>query len=154
MPRGGHALSWLQPHQSQDEPLQNTCFEKQQYRRHLCSHRRMALGFIGSDPKPDNIRFGNILNVITSELVCTADVYSFTKSYQDEVGSSICVAPWSAWASGYSYHGWYFSFLGSWSWEPKEYSGGIVLAYVAVHVHHHPTCGSFCKKWPFTSWLK
>ena len=38
------------------------------------------LGFIGSDPKPDNIRFGTIPNVIPSELVRAADVYSFTKA--------------------------------------------------------------------------
>nr|XP_023926673.1 UDP-glycosyltransferase 87A1-like [Quercus suber]XP_023926675.1 UDP-glycosyltransferase 87A1-like [Quercus suber]POE92797.1 udp-glycosyltransferase 87a1 [Quercus suber] len=35
------------------------------------------LGFIGSDPKPDNIRFGTIPNVIPSELVRAADMYSF-----------------------------------------------------------------------------
>ena len=35
------------------------------------------LSFIGSDPKPDNIRFSTIPNVIPSELVRAADIYSF-----------------------------------------------------------------------------
>ncbi|GMY12603.1 UDP-glycosyltransferase 87A1-like [Fagus crenata] len=35
------------------------------------------LGFIGSDPRPDNIRFGSIPNVIPSELVRAADNNSF-----------------------------------------------------------------------------
>ena len=38
------------------------------------------LGFIGSDPKPDNIRFGPIPNVIPSELVRAADFYSFAEA--------------------------------------------------------------------------
>jgi hypothetical protein len=35
------------------------------------------LGFIGSDPRPDNICFGSIPNVIPSELVRAADNNSF-----------------------------------------------------------------------------
>ena len=35
------------------------------------------LGFIGSDPKPDNIHFGSIPNVIPSELVRAVDFKSF-----------------------------------------------------------------------------
>ncbi|KAM3710569.1 hypothetical protein ACJW31_01G040200 [Castanea mollissima] len=38
------------------------------------------LGFIDSDPKPDNLRFGTIPNVISSELVRAADIYSFAKA--------------------------------------------------------------------------
>ena len=38
------------------------------------------LGFIGSEPKPFNIRFGSIPNVLTSELVRAADVNAFFKS--------------------------------------------------------------------------
>ncbi|XP_050289404.1 UDP-glycosyltransferase 87A1-like isoform X2 [Quercus robur] len=35
------------------------------------------LSFIGSDPKPDNVRFSTIPNVIPSELVRAADIFSF-----------------------------------------------------------------------------
>ncbi|XP_030971494.1 UDP-glycosyltransferase 87A1-like [Quercus lobata] len=38
------------------------------------------LGFIGSDPKPDSIRFGTIPNVVPSELVRAADISSFTEA--------------------------------------------------------------------------
>ena len=38
------------------------------------------LGFIGSNPKPDNIRFGIIPNVILSELGCAVDVNSFVEA--------------------------------------------------------------------------
>nr|XP_023888370.1 UDP-glycosyltransferase 87A1-like [Quercus suber]POE66331.1 udp-glycosyltransferase 87a1 [Quercus suber] len=35
------------------------------------------LSFIGSDPKPDNVLFSTIPNIIPSELVRAADIYSF-----------------------------------------------------------------------------
>ena len=35
------------------------------------------LGFIGAEPKPDNIRFATVPNVVPSELVCAADHNSF-----------------------------------------------------------------------------
>ena len=38
------------------------------------------LGFINSNPKPDNIRFGTIPNVIPSELGCAVDINSFVKA--------------------------------------------------------------------------
>ncbi|KAB1202240.1 UDP-glycosyltransferase 87A1 [Morella rubra] len=38
------------------------------------------LGFIGSDPKPDNIRYASIPNVIPSELVRAADIESFLEA--------------------------------------------------------------------------
>ena len=38
------------------------------------------LGFIGSDPKPDNIRFGTIPNVVPSERVRAADISSFAEA--------------------------------------------------------------------------
>ena len=38
------------------------------------------LRFIGSDPKPDNILFGTIPNVIPSELVRAADINSFAEA--------------------------------------------------------------------------
>ncbi|KAB1202239.1 UDP-glycosyltransferase 87A1 [Morella rubra] len=38
------------------------------------------LGFIGSDPKPDNIRFASIPNVVPSELVRAADIESFLEA--------------------------------------------------------------------------
>ncbi|XP_059430671.1 UDP-glycosyltransferase 87A1-like [Corylus avellana] len=38
------------------------------------------LGFIGSDPKPENIRFSSIPNVVPSELVRAADMNSFVEA--------------------------------------------------------------------------
>ena len=38
------------------------------------------LGFIGSDPKPENIRFASIPNVVPSELVRAADVSKFVEA--------------------------------------------------------------------------
>ncbi|KAK1587514.1 hypothetical protein Q3G72_013726 [Acer saccharum] len=38
------------------------------------------LGFIGSEPKPDNIRFGTIPNVIPSELGRAKDIYGFLEA--------------------------------------------------------------------------
>uniref|UniRef100_A0A7N2KNP5 Uncharacterized protein n=1 Tax=Quercus lobata TaxID=97700 RepID=A0A7N2KNP5_QUELO len=43
------------------------------------------LGFIGSDPKPDNIRFGTIPNVIPSELVRAADIYAFAEAVRTKL---------------------------------------------------------------------
>ncbi|KAK9998846.1 hypothetical protein SO802_018449 [Lithocarpus litseifolius] len=43
------------------------------------------LGFIGSDPKPDNIRFGTIPNVVPSELVRAADIYSFAEAVRTKL---------------------------------------------------------------------
>lgn len=40
------------------------------------------LGFIGSDSKPDNIKFGTIPNVLPSELVRGKDVGGFAKAVQ------------------------------------------------------------------------
>jgi hypothetical protein len=38
------------------------------------------LGFIGSDPKPENIRFASIPNVVPSELVRAADLSNFIEA--------------------------------------------------------------------------
>ena len=38
------------------------------------------LGFISSNPKPDNIRFGIIPNVILLELACAVEVNSFVEA--------------------------------------------------------------------------
>jgi hypothetical protein len=38
------------------------------------------LGLIGSDPKPENIRFASIPNVVPSELVRAADINSFVEA--------------------------------------------------------------------------
>ena len=38
------------------------------------------LGFINSNPKPDNIHFGTIPNIIPSELGCTVDVNYFVEA--------------------------------------------------------------------------
>ena len=93
------------------------------------------LGFIGAEPKPDNIRFATVPNVVPSELVRAADHNSFFEATMTKLEAPFerlldRLEPPATVILAAT-----FLFLGGWCWEAEEYPVGIVLAIGCVGVH-------------------
>ena len=77
LPCGSLAIPRPRPHKPDDEPLQVTILKKNTHLLITFVVTEEWLGYIGSDPKPNNIRFASIPNVVPSESLRSADFTGF-----------------------------------------------------------------------------